>query len=113
MFSQYSLTDLLNIIPFAFSYTEMHHRFSFIGSRYYKKEPEIIVDIPHRIDPNHDIPILLLVKDSHEHPVKIIDVNIEISLKNEKLKEKININNSVNQRWWHKVYVIKRPKITG
>ena len=113
MFSQYSLTDLLNIIPFAFSYTEMHHRFSFIGSRYYKKEPEIIVDIPHRIDPNHDIPILLLVKDSHEHPVKIIDVNIEISLKNEKLKEKININFSVNQRWWHKVYIIKRPEITG
>ena len=75
MITQYFSTNLEQILPFIFLYTEIHHRFKYIGSKYYKKEPEIIVDIPHRIEPNHDIPLLVLVKDSPDFPIRLITGN--------------------------------------
>ena len=69
MITQYFSTNVEQILPFIFLYTEIHHRFKYIGCKYYKKEPEIIVDIPHRIEPNQDIPLLVLDKDSHNFPI--------------------------------------------
>ena len=112
MITQYFLTNLDHIIPFIFSYTEIHYRFKYLGSRYFKKEPEIIVDIPHRIEPNQDIPILLLVKDAHDFPITLLNAHVEIYFENKKLTHKISINQSLNERWWYKTYYIKRSKLS-
>ena len=52
-------------------YPEIHYRFrGFKFSRYFRREPEIVVDIPHRVEAPSKIPVLLLVKDAHLFPVQ-------------------------------------------
>ena len=101
------------LFPFIFLYTEIHHRFKYFGSRYYKKEPEIIVDIPHRIEPDLDIPVLILVKDAHDFPIILKNVHVEILFENEILSHHIYIDLSLNERWWKTTYFIKRPEYSG
>ena len=92
MITQYFPIYVEQLIPFLFLYTEIHHRFKFLGSKYFKKEPEIVVDIPHRIEPTQDIPILLLIKDSHEFPIILIAIDIKISFDEENITHHIKFN---------------------
>lgn len=52
-------------------YAETHYSFRGIYSRLKKKEPEVIADAPHRIEPKRDIPILLLIKDADRFPILV------------------------------------------
>lgn len=66
------------IIPLIL-YAETHYSFTGIYSRFKKNEPEIIIDLPHRLDPATMLPILLLVKDSNRFPVYIKHMHIVIT----------------------------------
>ena len=70
--------EITNLIPFMFLYAELHYRFKWLGSLYYKKEPEILADVPYRIEPDNKIPILLFIKDAHIFPIKLTHVSIHI-----------------------------------
>ena len=83
MIIQYFPINAEQILPLIFLYTEIHHRFKFFGSKYFKKEPEINADIPHRVEPAHDIPLLILIKDSHKFPVTLLKIDINISNRKE------------------------------
>jgi hypothetical protein len=63
-------------------YAETHYRFPFIWSILRKPEPEIIFDLPHRIEPGRPIPILLLVKDADSFPCEIRRIQARITLGN-------------------------------
>ncbi|MCI0697973.1 CehA/McbA family metallohydrolase [candidate division KSB1 bacterium] len=62
-------------LPFSFIplwlYAEIHYRFKFIPSRLFYRQPEIIADAPHRIEPGKPLPILLLVKDANRFPIEL------------------------------------------
>jgi len=113
MITQYFPTNIEEIFPFIFLYTEIHHRFKYLGSKYYKKEPEIIADIPHRIEPGQDIPILILVKDAHNFPIILKNVQVEMLFGTKALSHNIYINLSLKDIWWNKTYYIKRPQYSG
>ena len=52
------------------AYAELHYRFRFFKfSRYFRCEPEIIVDIPRLIE-NGKLPVLLIIKDADRYPIK-------------------------------------------
>lgn len=59
-------------------YAEIHYRFKFIPSRLFYRQPEIIADAPHRIDPGKPLPILLLVKDANRFPIELQSVTVSI-----------------------------------
>ena len=59
-------------------YTEVHFRFKFIGSKYFKYEPEILSDLPVRIEPGKKLPVLLIIKDAHNHPIHLLNIDINI-----------------------------------
>lgn len=82
----------------------MHHRFKFAGSRYYKQEPEIVVDIPHRVNSANKIPILILVKDSDKFPIHLIKVTINIK---NIFSQSININKDICTYWWYKTVFVE------
>ena len=113
MITQYFPINVEQLIPFLFLYTEIHHRFKFLGSKYFKKEPEIVVDIPHRIEPTQDIPILLLIKDSHEFPIILIAIDIKISFDEENITHHIKFNEKLNDRWWYKTIDLNKPQFSG
>jgi len=61
-------------------YAETHYRFKYFFSFLKKSEPEIVSDIPHRLDPDASLPVLLLVKDSNRYPLDKLDVRIELRI---------------------------------
>ena len=94
-------------IPLFFLYTEIHYRFPFIFSRYFLKEPEILADIPHRINPNNKLPIMLLIKDADKYPVFINKLNVEIfQNSNLILRNEYSIQTQINDYWWFKTFFI-------
>jgi hypothetical protein len=64
----------------ALLYAETHFRFfRFFPSLIYKKEPEIIFDLPRRLEPGYDLPVILIINDIDRFPVECISVDITIS----------------------------------
>jgi len=59
-------------------YAEIHYRFKYFLSFLKRSEPEIIADAPHRIDPDRDLPVMILVKDADLYPVTIRSVTISL-----------------------------------
>ncbi|MEE4312146.1 MAG: CehA/McbA family metallohydrolase [candidate division KSB1 bacterium] len=94
--------DVSLIIPFLL-YAETHYSFKGIYSRLKKNEPEIVADAPHRIEPGKNIPIMLLFKDGHKHPVELIHVNIELIAGNQIVHSEshpLNFNISGEKYQW-------------
>jgi predicted metal-dependent phosphoesterase TrpH len=61
-------------------YAETHFRFfRFFPSIIYKKEPEIIFDLPRRLDPSHDLPVILLFNDIKKFHAECVSVEIVVS----------------------------------
>jgi hypothetical protein len=56
------------------AYAETHYRFKYFFSWLKKTEPEILADLPHRLEPSSDLPVLVLVKDADRYPIDIISV---------------------------------------
>ena len=69
----------LYLIVSILAYAEIHYRFPFFPSRLYQKEPEILFDLPFRGRLNHSLPLFLFIKDAHHFPVKLVEVQVEIS----------------------------------
>ena len=64
---------------FVIGYLEMHYRFPFFPfSRYFRKEPEIIADAPHRIGPGHLLPVSIIIKDADRFPVRLKSALIRV-----------------------------------
>ncbi|APF17996.1 PHP domain protein [Caldithrix abyssi DSM 13497] len=63
---------------FPFLYAETHYRLPFLFNRLFKKEPELIADVPYRVLKSASLPVLLLVKDAHLFPTRVISVKLFI-----------------------------------
>ena len=109
-----TLDSLIQLFPAIFLYAELHFRFKWIGSRYYQKEPEILADIPIRIEPNQDIPILLIIKDAHMFPVILHEVNIKIYQLSQLIQShNFSIQTSIDSNWWDSTKFIKTTNLSG
>jgi hypothetical protein len=98
-----------------FLYAETHYRFRFFFSFLRKQEPEIIADAPHRIEPNQSLPILILVKDAHQFPLKLNQVTIVIQKDGKTVIEKELLNSPIelNEKLFWKVYEVPLVDISG
>ncbi len=68
------------MLPFVFlpAYAEIHYRFRYFFSLLTKHEPEIIADVPYRLELPQTLPVLLLVKDAHRYPVTLHKADVFI-----------------------------------
>jgi len=96
------LPGTLLIIPVIFGYLELHYRFShFPFSRYFRREPEILVDAPHRINPGQKLPLVIIIKDANKFPVQLLSVSITIrSDSGNRIHHEIDYNRLINQFWF-------------
>jgi hypothetical protein len=65
-------------LPF-WLYAEIHYRFKGVPSRLFMREPEIIADVPHRLEPGLPLPILLIIKDAKRFPIRVHSIRAKIS----------------------------------
>lgn len=70
------------MIPIApiFLYAELHYCLPFLKSRYFIRQPEIVFDIPIRVikTQKKELEVLLFIKDAHQFPINIYNLQWEI-----------------------------------
>jgi hypothetical protein len=81
---------------FVFGYAEIHFRVPFVPSRLFKKEPEIVFDLPHRGKIDQQIPLFLFIKDAERFPIILEQLTIEITPRN--TAESIRLETDLNQQ---------------
>ncbi len=107
---------LFAICPIGLSYAETHFSFRLIPSRLRRDEPEVVVDVPHRLSPGEDLPLLVLVKDAHLHPVTLLGIEVElVTPAHEVMPLPVAFEACrVELPWWHTVLSVPRPaRVTG
>lgn len=70
--------DPTSFLPFIGLYAETHFKFWVPFSRIFRREPELIFDTPWRLEPGQTPTIFLVIKDAHEYPVNLIEVEISV-----------------------------------
>ncbi len=104
------------LVPFpVFLYAETHYRFRYFLSFLKKREPEIVVDTPHRLEPKHRLPILILVKDADQYPTKLISAQIEIRSEGSPTRTEVrSLNVQVTkERFWSRVLYVDVHGVHG
>jgi len=96
---------LITIIPILL-YAEMHYRLPYFKGRLYKQEPEILFDLPYRVQ-GDTIPVLLLVKDADRFPIQIQQIEIRILSPNDHQILSTFIDNEtylLEQKWFSRIF---------
>jgi len=92
-------------------YPEIHYRFRlFKFSRYFRREPEIVVDIPRRVE-TETVPVTLLVKDAHLFPFCFTaPLEMEFIGENGTITHKFHLPaEKIDRQWWWKIHKAKLP----
>ena len=109
-----TLDSFVHYLPVIFLYAELHFRFKWGSSRYYQKEPEILADVPIRIEPKKDIPILLIIKDAHLFPVILYEVNVKIYQSSVLIhSHNFPFHTPIASNWWDRTKLIKTKDLYG
>lgn len=95
------------LLPF-FLYAEMHYRFRYFVSFLRKKEPELIADAPHRLEPGQPLPLLILAKDGHIYPSRLQQIQIVIRQEHRELARKDLLTEpiSINTEFWWRTFTL-------
>jgi hypothetical protein len=95
------------LLPF-FLYAETHYRFRYFLSFLKKNEPEVIADLPQRIEPGLPLPVLILVKDAHSYPCVLNQITLELR-KHKNVVQRIDLLKQpivLNQKLFSRVFQI-------
>lgn len=95
------------------AYAETHYSFKGIYSRLKKNEPEILADVPFRIEPGVSLPVLILVKDAHLFPILLEKIHIEVSQASRVVIQKsIEINEPISTKFWHRIFPLAPAELS-
>ncbi|RMG66192.1 MAG: hypothetical protein D6715_07485 [Calditrichaeota bacterium] len=95
------------------AYAEIHYRLPGLPSRLFRREPEMLFDLPFRVDPGRPIPLFLLVKDAHRFPVHLKEATVQLTHpeSGEQIRFTFPLNREVRDPLWHRVLLLKREKL--
>lgn len=96
-------------------YPETHFRFKLYPfSKYFRKEPEILIDVPHRILNGDNIPLYLIIHDADKYNVHISKIDVVIAdCEGMIFKEIIHINRDFTSHYEDLTLNLKAKPITG
>lgn len=85
-------------------YAETHYAFKGIYSRLKKREPEIIADAPHRLEPGQPLPVLILIKDADKLPVVLERTRVTLQTGAHEQHFDFDFGRKpVTEPWWSRV----------
>lgn len=88
-------------------YAETHYRFKYFPfSLYYRRQPEIIFDTPYRLEPNQQLPVFLIIKDTHRYPIEIMSVRLTAKSEDQELSFDFTLNEKITSPLWHRTFEI-------
>ncbi len=100
-----------------YSYAEIHYtffRYSLINRRY----PELITDAPWRVDPGEPVPIVCIVKDADQFPIKLRRITAKYRMEDGEVGERFLLSEEkalhVSDHYWNMITFLELPpKRTG
>ncbi len=106
---------ILLIIPVIFGYLELHYRFRYFPfSRYFRREPEILADAPHRLDPGRKLPLTILVKDAHQFPINLHNIGYTlIDDRDHQLGGQKSYDLDLSNAWFEDIVEIDTGDLSG
>ncbi len=94
-------------------YSEIHYKLPWFRGFLYKKQPEILFDMPKRIVGNQ-LPVLLMVKDSNRFPVHVEQFKFRVFKNGRAVKsESKRINKSLAQLFYHQLFTFDVTQFAG
>ena len=98
-----------------FGYFEMHYRFRFFPfSRYFKREPEILADAPHSLEPGRKLPLTILIKDAHQFPITLHKIGFTlIDDRDQRRSEEKNYRQVLSSAWFEDIVEIDTGDLSG
>lgn len=103
---------MINFFPILL-YPEIHYHIWFLYPFYFRKLPEIIADLPYRIDlsTKNSIPILIIAKDAKKFPISLDKIRITIQSKQLNIQKKIELNHNLNGKYFSQIIEVDFPEI--
>ncbi len=94
-----------------FAYVEVHYKWEWFPSRIFMRKPEVIADLPIRLQPDTKLPILCIIKDALRFPTKLNNINITIKNKDSVICEELIqfAGMKIEERYWSKLLFIDLP----
>ncbi len=110
-FATEATTEALRwIASFLLMYPEIHYVFKYFPfSRYRRREPEILTDAPYRVNPGQRIPLLLLIKDAHQFPVRLHALDVTCAMGNQTSTLHVPIDSIISERMWSRTWMMDPP----
>ena len=96
-------------------YAETHFRIGRLPSRFFRRMPEILFDLPHRLGPGQELPLLLLIKDADRFPVELVRLQVTVEQEGEPLfvhSEELRGEALQKPLWW-RIFPLPVRGITG
>jgi hypothetical protein len=104
------LFNRIDLFPLlVLGYAEIHYHLPWLYPLYFRRQPEIIADLPHTLDQSRSrkLPLLIIIKDAHLYPITLHRISITISQKNlPDLKQNLDINENIDSPWFSRIYQI-------
>ncbi|MCF7886696.1 MAG: hypothetical protein K9M80_09390 [Candidatus Marinimicrobia bacterium] len=96
-----------------FLYAEIHYRPRFLRGFLYRKQPEIIFDIPQRIETD-ELPVALIIKDSHKFPIELQSLSIDLIIDGKrKNRHRYYENKYIDSNFFSKIFPLKVKQYQG
>jgi len=97
-------------------YPELHYHWGLLYPLYFRRLPEIIADVPYRLDVSREssIPIMLTVKDAHKYPIILdfLDIHVISQAENKCIyKEKVPIEKIFDKKFASKIFTIQNDSL--
>ncbi len=99
------------ISPLILSYAEIHYHLRFLYPAYFKKQPEIIADCPRR-SITSNLPVLIIIKDSHRFPVSLKSIYVKISDSEKERIFKFDKEIDLSQQYWSNIVNVDISEFT-
>ncbi len=98
------------MLPFVFTpaYAEIHYRFRYFFSLLKKSEPEIIADVPYRVERPQPLPVLLLIKDADAYPIHL--QKAEVFVNGQKVESR-SFDTLINRHFYEAVLEVPTEKL--
>ncbi|KAA3614106.1 MAG: hypothetical protein D8M58_18095 [Calditrichaeota bacterium] len=97
----------MNLLLPSIGYASTFYRFKYFFSYLKKRHPQFVADVPHRINKNNSLPILIIIKDANHFPCELIDVEIFVDKKSIQISK---INKKITTNYWDQVLKIDVSK---
>ncbi|MCF7919985.1 MAG: hypothetical protein K9N06_08735 [Candidatus Cloacimonetes bacterium] len=94
-----------SFLPVIAGYAELHYHLRFLYPAYFRREPEIIADLPQRLDlfTNSSLPLLLIIKDADRFPIILEKVKVYLRAGELQTEQEYTFSQKINTSWFSKI----------